>query len=994
MKKFLCRLLLAAMALLLCSSLAMAVSAKTISGAFPFDELDPEKYTYNVSGLFGYVKDSDIPKGMDNMVGVNFYLDKYVVDEAGNKSSEYCGNGYVYVLTPTPKQVSREYMNSLCDFSYSIDLHILQEDETMETLIQKAIADSEEVGRHLSRTGNELSYCWVAEPESVSSAWTTAEGIYHYFAEVPEVPGLVMEYWFSLKQGRENYSEENFNTAMSQIHYFVETGYVLQWDDTQIYDDDMMIVNVHSDASANAGDSDYTVPVAIVVGLASAAAAIGAGLSAGGAGADANKTKKQYKMVVSKAFGDSVRRGANPVTVKARMVETVGGASTERKDLTQLITATASNGLELKSAEFDGKNLVAVIYAQSDTPLEIGTLTFAFSGEGGFFNNIIDFKIIDKAWIDFPENSSTAYSETRFDVIAGDRETYRMQFRFVNAVSEPTSIVFEPGDDFQISYEPAEYERTFYALIKNLTAPIENEPFKKPENKTVKITATFENDDTVEGYFYITVNPEGLSIITYNPVEENRLVIDASEEAEATEFSYAMKPVPFIISFAKTEMKNGFATAGFANVKELNPTFEKLTGDADYAETFSDAFKYHIDGKRSDEGQFDFVPEIVVTNPVGDPYRMDMVVNCSYDGITSSMKLPLVIKGQTPPSKPSDWDKEFERLKKDIMFFGLNSNSPAREMIRVAKNYTADELMMIRRAIIIEATSYYRKEASDMMRLDEVLGRYEFICAGYKWIADQAFSYMVTTYFGGPYVEAFATPLKDLLGQFLGELTASAYWQEGGVKTSGNDFWMSIYTGAENAVSNYMGDAMGENPVSLKKIGGVCAGFMFLSFLRRYAGWSDDGKYKGDLYNSLINAFGDLTTNVFKNLMSNYLGKVLTKNSPMCKTVEKWLSHGVGDAVKKMKSTEIVAKYLSESFGLVVSNVYSNLSSDYKDVVNDDGTFTLTLTIGESEIKINPIASLQGITDIAMKALIQPIAEHCTAPLADGCCPKYYKTQE
>lgn len=967
--------------------LCVPAFAKSISGPFPFSQLDPDKYTVEL-GRGGYVKDLD--EGVLEQQGIDFYIHKKVVDENGNETTDTAAVGYAYVKLLETGNLTAASLKANSDFKWSTDLYTpnMKERDYAEYLQEwQDTRNSREDSYGENYEGNITSDSYSIRFYEKYASGLEEVSVY-YWRTVPEIPGLYICYFFGFDNSKRSIAEGE--AMMDSLKY---ADYTLEWNDTMLYDESLVFANVESDASMNGGDTDFTIPAAIVVGLTSAGAALGAALGVSGAGAAAanpdtaeKEINKEYKMVVSKTFGDAIRRGADPVEVKAKIVEIDGTSQTDRADLTKMITASASIGLEVKSLVFDNTWVVAKLYADADGKQEKAGITFTFAGKGGTFTNTVNFRLIDKGRIRFPEQAPGTTVMT-LPVIAGDSGTYRVIFVFDEAISEPTKINISGDERFEIRYEPEERERSFYAYVTNRTEPLENAVFRKPESVGVHIEAFFENDDKVEGDFDIEIHPKGLTATSYE-IENDRMVIQAFENETASEWDLKIHPTSFEVFYATSDLEDGYMKAKFLAGKELNPVFGGLKGDAEYADNFRETFHFEIDDTRAEEGKYDFVPKDMLPQD-NQPYEMDLEISCSAEGVSDTQVLPLMLKGKRPPKAPDNWEKEYEMLKKDIAYFGLGENKYLRETIRNAKSMTGNEICMIRRAIISEATSYYKKEGREFTDLDASLGRYEFVFSSVKWIADQAFAYMVSVYGGGPYVEAFASPMKDMIGEFLGQLTASSYWGTD-VKMGPCDLVNAFISGVENAASNYMGDAMGSTPVSIKKIGYVCASMLTIGFIKRYAGISDNGDYAGDIYNSLVKSFGDLTSNVMKNLFNTYLGKVLDSDKGFCAKLGNYLKKNIGPEME-MKSADIVAKYLSETFGLVVSNVYGNLMADTKDVVNEDGTFNIIITVGNSELKINPIANLKAIQNLMYNMMIAPFTS-VAKPLQTGNCEKYYKS--
>ena len=67
-------------------------------------------------------------------------------------------------------------------------------------------------------------------------------------------------------------------------------------------------------------------------------------------------------------------------------------------------------------------------------------------------------------------------------------------------------------------------------------------------------------------------------------------------------------------------------------------------------------------------------------------------------------------------------------------------------------------------------------EAKQFSDLESKLAKLEFVFSIIKFFGDQAFSYLITAYGGGPAVDAFMSPLKDYFTEFIGEVGAKLYW--------------------------------------------------------------------------------------------------------------------------------------------------------------------------------------------------------------------------
>jgi hypothetical protein len=99
---------------------------------------------------------------------------------------------------------------------------------------------------------------------------------------------------------------------------------------------------VTQQAQQNPGeDSGVSVPAAVVIGvIGGGVALLGAAAASGKENPEDDKKKKSYKMYVQKDFGDAIKKGCDPVPVRARMTEIDGaGIEVDRNDLTAKIKA-------------------------------------------------------------------------------------------------------------------------------------------------------------------------------------------------------------------------------------------------------------------------------------------------------------------------------------------------------------------------------------------------------------------------------------------------------------------------------------------------------------------------------------------------------------------------------------------------------------------------------------------------------------------------------
>lgn len=152
-------------------------------------------------------------------------------------------------------------------------------------------------------------------------------------------------------------------------------------------------------------DGGTTIPAIIVLGTLGAGAALAGAAAAGGK--DGKKKHSQFKMYVSKNFGSSLKKGAPPQDVFARIAEiTPEGREIPRPDLTEEIRVYSSDdSLIVKDGGMANGYRRAVVsaYDTEEQPPE-GKVSFFFEGEGGTYTQNVIFNITVPGIKFFQEN--------------------------------------------------------------------------------------------------------------------------------------------------------------------------------------------------------------------------------------------------------------------------------------------------------------------------------------------------------------------------------------------------------------------------------------------------------------------------------------------------------------------------------------------------------------------------------------------------------------
>ena len=627
-------------------------------------------------------------------------------------------------------------------------------------------------------------------------------------------------------------------------------------------------------------------------------------------GEDEDERKKRYKMFISKDFGDAIRKGAAPVIVRARIMEISGsGVRKARPDLTERITVTGEN-LQTGRISMNGTWAEAQVYAEEENPYREGKVVFTFNGEGGLFHNRIVFRLVGKPYIVYPD-SDISSTEMSLKMISSDPNPYSARFLFEDAVGEPQKLLVSGGSRFTTKVREAEYLRTYYADVA-LNYPTDSAPlYTAPEREYISIHAEFANGDVVDGGFYAELWPEGLSVSSRH-IRNGCLEINTEANQNAGSLDYQIRPTEFEVRLAYREADGRPA---FLTGKKLKARFSGLYDVERYGHTFTDNFKYKID-TQYDIWSFD--PEHTLPMPEA-PYDALMDVECEAGGQLYKEALTLKFFGEKPVP-PDDWGKEWELLKKTIWNYGISPDCMwIRDWIRNAKDHTPNELSMLRYHIIKQAVAYYQKEAMEFNEMADSFERWETSLGIVKWIGDQSFSYLITVYGGGPFVEAFASPLKDMFAEFAGVYAGAMLTGEKVVYEESN-----LYAALLQGVENTLGEVLtGDSPPTPQKIGYVIAGFIFVSFTRHYYYGENEA---GDIYKSMLAACGDLSGAFIKQYAGDWFKQYLKNDKGFGNKLGTYL-RGKFDFDADFNHVDAVSKYVTETIGLVGGWIYDTVTT-------------------------------------------------------------------
>lgn len=638
--------------------------------------------------------------------------------------------------------------------------------------------------------------------------------------------------------------------------------------------------------------------IALSVGGAIAAAgALGGGKNDGGRDEE-EKKRKTYKMKVYKGFGNSIRRGAKPVTVWARIVEVVNGVEENRPDLSEKITVSGT-GMNVESAGMHNSYKGASVTIPADSDADKATLTFTFAGEGGVFHNNVVFRVIGDPQITFPDvtedgkrwDVNTRIS--RVDMIAGKGGKERLRFVITDTDVEPKAIRFRDHDGFNISYEKdTQWRFTYYANIENHTAPIEkrNGVFASERSVKVIVEAEFEDGLVAEGYFIIMLYPEGLSVSTSSQFMWNdRLVIKA---VQLDNVSPGYEPFPTTVFFTTLAYLDNEGKA--VTVDNPGFSYKDITDDGKYGDLFKYNFEYRIN-HRGTSG-IAFHPDRALPS-LGDPYEARFPISVEAEnGARYRTDIPLAVFGEDPRPRYTDADRAYalKMLQKDIKLFGLGNNKEVNNMVRLAASGFASvkDINDARKAVIEYGTIFYQDYQAAYEKMNALYTEYIAVASTLVKCGDFAIEKALQIKFGGygGLAAKIINPLKNLFATYAGEYIAS------GSIDKAPDFVETLLKGCEEALSTaitgaFLGSsdlsedsavtfALGKVTKTVKGnameeiknvLGYVIAVYIMIRFVHHY----NDGKpnEKGDIFRSMLAACADLGFEALKAFVLDRLAK-------------------------------------------------------------------------------------------------------------------------
>jgi hypothetical protein len=734
-------------------------------------------------------------------------------------------------------------------------------------------------------------------------------------------------------------------------------------------------------------DSGVLIPALIVVGV----------IAVGGAGAAIalkkskdserdDKDNKNYKMFINKSFGDTIPRGSKNVKVGARIAQVdSSGNALDRDDLTAKITA-GGKGMIVNSLLMNGRYMEATLEVPKDLLGNTASVTFRYTGKGGSFSNTVEFKVSDGVTLKFTNEPSKdglftpQGSEYEIEAISGDGFTYEAYFMLTDAVEPAKLSDISAGrtDGFDVSFEETGYQNVFKVLLKNNTAPAEDDIFAEPVKKGIDINVNIKDQDKpAAGYIGVTLYKEGLSISSRQAGKKNDIKyvgVQAYEKSYVGDLdnNWQVSEISFVLA-VKGDGRAEIDPAG------AEYTFEKLKGaggmgsSASAEESLAKKYEYKEEtGELGGRFTYTFEPNATLCEPEDGTFFMVMLpVSCTQAGKNYKADIPLRLMGKIPDPYEG-WDEEYKKLKERIEKYSLPEDRQKweerlDELVLDPKCSTA-QLRLTSKLIVRNYMRYWLVESVDARNEAEL---YDGIITQLEWLkffGDCAFSILVTLY-AGPVAEAIISPAKDFATQAIGELFAAL--------NHGEKIDASIVERFEFAKNlSAAGDNLVANNIKLtnwKQAAATLGAYLVYSSIKNYIKKLNDSG-ESDLYGALVNGFTDMTTQAFKAYASKMFEMWMKNSKTFQKKIGPWITKYFketnfnnlqmqynnwqqlsGDialkdaAVVTMELTEVLNKYLTELVGLLAAKAQEIVDENTKTssgfAIAENGSITFSFTM-------------------------------------------------
>ena len=735
---------------------------------------------------------------------------------------------------------------------------------------------------------------------------------------------------------------------------------------------DKVFQDEYSDASTETGedsgtniiddifdDEDTSLPKAVGVSVGGAIIAGGTGVlvkrKKKGSGKEKNKDKKKkssnYKMFVSKDFGDAIQKGAKPVAVRARIDEIDENGDRHPQLLyTQKIEVTGEDIL-VESLSMRGSWMEALVYADGNSEADKGTIIFTFTGGGGTFRNHVKFRLVGKPELIFPEikdDGTWVNSGHRpvASVIAGAGGESTVPFMFLDASAEPEEIRFTTPDGIEISSRREEkYNIGYYAVIDNRTKEAEKESgvFAEMKTEMIVLEAVFSGDCVVREEFYVNIVPRGLSVLIkggMNPLIEDKagvrkklkdgcleVVSYATRQDDELTLDPLIRPTGFDLCFAFVDVQ------GVNHIEMGEECFEfgKMQPTDEATANILAKYNYEI----GTTGGFSVEPQNSLPE-LKQKYFVKLPVHASKEGFVENADIPIRLLGE-PYDPLQDWKTEYRELQLAILRYypveyAHDRLRYVREELNDPEIYDKSWLRAMRKTTIAASQDYWLKEADRQMKLIDYYDITDMIFRKPpRFMADVALKIVFKYYFGEN--EGWISPVFGMCLDILDDVLWD-YITEGEINL---DLESRIVDALLSALENYIsisedngaGINMSANPEKVKKFAIFFMAWLIVDFYKNYTAMDPR-----DFYEAVRKECIDMSSLAGRKFLGVGLQRVMNSETVQKLFKQKWVSQITEYLRKNLASERVNIKAKGVDYR---GNMKFNREFSYRgDVLNSD----------------------------------------------------------
>lgn len=705
---------------------------------------------------------------------------------------------------------------------------------------------------------------------------------------------------------------------------------------------------VETDADDRPGeDGGHLIIPAIVIGISTVGAAAGAGAVASSAAkhrnnTDAGKEQTAYRMHIGKDFGDTLRKGAPPAKVYARIVSIGAGAVVPEPQLTsQIAIYSETQGVDVS---FMGMTANGQCAAFSVGNVPDGTkecvIVFRYKGKGGVFTEKVRFKVECEAAIEFVclkadgTYKVMAEKERTFRALLGTNAPLALYIRVKGFAQDADSVEAVCG---ALSVRVSRAAPFVYKLEISESLPAAKFGVF-PLEHAITINASNSSGEKASAKLTMQYYPYGVFVDTANldksSVKEKYIEVPASEFIDKD--NYEFRPTLFRVFCSKWGDEDDFE----ADIRETGKDSPLLVLEpaCELSEKVFRNYMYELSVFQEPPVGIRFKPKrgLFQLND-SDEYLFRIRVtrtrrNISDDGWDYDGSFYVRLIGMPDSDKYYERAVEIDKIYYTIAMFNMQNEPGVQTLLERIDRVPTDILKKWRRWVYDLG---YELQMKEFVFNEEVAKEYTRgikVCETIRWFDDMAFSIAIRYFFtaqgmDGGTADAILTPLKNFVFDAVGEAAAQLYWGSGN-----SDFSLKalVIDKAETAMNGYLWGKAGNIDDPRKAIAIIVIAAIINT--GRHAALlydeykSENKEIDGNYYWKIVSAVcANMTVNGLKALVGKYIigdGKgaddLIKKNFSSGEVMKDFLQRKV-PGIKEMLTTEKIreiAGSLTAEYGI------------------------------------------------------------------------------